>query len=103
MADRGSAGGAMTSPPPGRRPRTSARESEITVVKRSLASAVLLLTTVGSTAMPAATATGTPAWHSYVLGPRTAQVGPVGADSRGTVTHLDTLVRGNGRPTTLTT
>jgi hypothetical protein len=75
------------------------------VVKRSLASAILLLATTGLSAVPTATAsaTATPAWHSYVLGPSSAQVAPVGADSRGAVANLDTLVRGKGKPTTLST
>jgi hypothetical protein len=72
------------------------------VLKRSIAATVVLLATVGSVgAGPAGAAT--PAWHSYVLGPSSPQVAPVDADSRGSVSHLQTLVEGKGKATTLTT
>jgi hypothetical protein len=59
---------------------------------------------VGSVGVPAeAAGQATPAWHSYVLGPSTPQVAPVGAESWGSVSHLDTLVKGKGKATTLTT
>ncbi|MFJ4844467.1 alpha-L-rhamnosidase C-terminal domain-containing protein [Streptomyces sp. NPDC088733] len=66
--------------------------------------AVALLAAMGSVAVQAeAAAPQDPAWHSYVLGPATAQVPPVDVESRGTVSHLNTLVKGKGQATTLTT
>jgi hypothetical protein len=62
---------------------------------------VAMLVLVGVPAGPAGAAT--PAWHSYVLGPRSPQVTSVDAESRGSVSHLQTLVTGKGKATTLTT
>ena len=72
------------------------------MLKRSIAATAVLLATVGS-AGPGTAAAATPAWHSYVLGPSSSQVAPVAADSRGDVSHLQTLVKGKGKATTLTT
>lgn len=71
-------------------------------MKRLLA--VLLLSAATITAAPAEAAPPVvPAWHRYVLGPASPQVSPVAAESRGSVTNPQTLVRGNGNPATLTT
>ncbi|HEU5469857.1 MAG TPA: alpha-L-rhamnosidase C-terminal domain-containing protein [Actinophytocola sp.] len=74
------------------------------MMKRSIAVLSVLLATGWSVGVPATTAaTGGPAWHSYVLAPPTPQVSPVRVETRGTVANPQTLVRGKGSPTTLTT
>jgi hypothetical protein len=80
------------------------RRSSLGVRRVAAAAVVALAATVGPAGVPA-TATGpaAPAWHSYVLGPSTPQVAPVDAESRGSVSHLRTLVKGTGTPATLTT
>jgi hypothetical protein len=58
----------------------------------------------GIAAVPATAAgASTRSWQSYVLGPDTAQVRPVRAESRSTATHPEALVRPHGRTTRLTT
>src|SRR5690348_17732995 len=65
-------------------------------LKRSISVAVVTaLVTVG---LPAGSASASrPAWPSYVLGPSSAEVGPVKVEPRGDVRL------GRGRVTTLTT
>jgi hypothetical protein len=72
---------------------------------RSSAAAVftIVAAVVVATTPTAAAATPTSAWHSYVLGPSSAQVTPVRVETRGTVSHPETLVKGRGKATTLTT
>jgi hypothetical protein len=78
--------------------------SSLGVRRVAAATMVAVVAMVGSIGVPAmAAGPATPAWNSYVLGPPTSQVAPVGAESRGSVSHLRTLVEGKGRPTTLTT
>jgi hypothetical protein len=72
------------------------------VLKRSIAGAVVLVTTTGLVGAPA-TATAAAAWHRYVLGPSAAQVAPVSAEGTGNVANPHTLVTGKGKSATLTT
>jgi hypothetical protein len=73
------------------------------VLKRSIA-VLAALVTVGSSVPAAQAAPGfAAAWHRYVLGPPSAQVSPVAAEGRGSVTNPQTLVRGKGKPAVLTT
>jgi hypothetical protein len=72
------------------------------VLKRSIAATAVLLATAASAGAGTAEATGA-AWHRYVLGPSSAQVAPVAAQARGGVSDPQTLVRGKGKATTLTT
>jgi hypothetical protein len=81
---------ALKASPAGRRRRT-------TVI------AVLAATAVSAVAQPTAARADSVDWHSYVLGPSTPQVAPVGVDSRGKVSHPNALVRGKGQVTELTT
>lgn len=68
------------------------------------AAAVMLLGALASVGtQPGTAAASVPAWQSYVLGPSSPQVTPVAVDSRGDVSHPQTLVTGKGKPTTLTT
>ncbi|MET8421812.1 alpha-L-rhamnosidase-related protein [Streptomyces sp. NPDC005134] len=69
-----------------------------------MVAAAALLATVGSVGVQAeAAAPKTPDWHSYVLGPSSPQVTPVDVQTRGSVSHPNTLVKGKGKATTLTT
>ncbi len=73
--------------------------------KRSI-TVLAVLAAVGSSVLPAyATPAGfdSVAWHRYVLGPPAAQVSPIGAEGRGDVSNPRNLVRGKGKPATLTT
>src|ERR1043165_2516877 len=77
------------------------------MLKRSSARLCLvafLAVTLGSVGVPAAAAPHfAPAWHRFVLGPSSEQVPSVAVESRGSVSDPRTLVRGRGKPTTLTT
>ena len=76
------------------------------MLKRSIriAAVTLLAVTLGSVGVPAdAVPHSAPAWHRFVLGPSSEQVPPVDVASRGSVSDPRTLVRGKGRPATLTT
>jgi hypothetical protein len=74
-------------------------------MRRPTAAAVIaLLTTVGTVGGPAGAApAATPAWHSYVLGSSSPRVTPINVESRGNVSHPNTLAKGKGKATTLTT
>jgi Bacterial alpha-L-rhamnosidase C-terminal domain/Bacterial alpha-L-rhamnosidase 6 hairpin glycosidase domain len=77
-------------------------------LKRSITIRRTIVVTVvaglAAAGMPAGTAAAsTPAWQHYVLGPSSPQVAPVRVESRGSVSNVYTLVRGKGRPATLTT
>ncbi|MEU6346389.1 alpha-L-rhamnosidase C-terminal domain-containing protein [Streptomyces sp. NPDC046977] len=66
--------------------------------------ALTLLATMSSALVQAEAAPPqNPNWQSYVLGPSTTQVPPVSVETRGSVTNPNTLVTGQGTPTTLTT
>src|SRR4051812_39490176 len=59
---------------------------------------------VGAFALPAETATAAnPSWYSYVLGSSSSTLSPVNVEGRGDVSHPNSLERGKGKATTLTT
>jgi hypothetical protein len=66
--------------------------------RRALAAALVLAAAIA--AAPAAASASTRPWQSYVLGPVTAQVTPVGAEGRGQVSHPEVLIRGHGKQAT---
>lgn len=72
------------------------------MLKRSITATAVLLAAVAPAGARTADAT-TAAWHRYVLGPSSAQMAPVAVESRGNVSDSQTLVRGKGKPATLTT
>ncbi|MEV6851044.1 alpha-L-rhamnosidase C-terminal domain-containing protein [Actinoplanes sp. NPDC051411] len=82
-------------------PRHAFFTSHPSSTRRALAFGLVLIT--GLAVAPTAAGASVRPWQSYVLGPASAQVTPVRAESRGQVTHPETLVHGHGRPTTLTT
>ncbi|MFF5289743.1 alpha-L-rhamnosidase C-terminal domain-containing protein [Paractinoplanes globisporus] len=69
--------------------------------RRTLIIGLVLITSL--TAAPAGAGAHSRSWRSYVLGPATSPVTAVRAEGRGAVTHPESLVRGHGRTTTLTT
>ena len=74
-------------------------------IRATVVSAVAVaaaLSTAGTPTALAAASAHKPAWQSYVLGPSSPQVTPVNVETRGNVSHPNTLVRG-GKETTLTT
>ncbi|HEX9335126.1 MAG TPA: alpha-L-rhamnosidase, partial [Pseudonocardiaceae bacterium] len=76
------------------------------ILRRSCraAAVTLLVVTLGSAGVSAGAAPNfAPAWHRFVLGPSSEQVAPVAAQARGSVSNAQNLVRGKGKPTTLTT
>jgi hypothetical protein len=84
--------------------RPNVQRSSLARRRAGTAAVLALVVAAVSAASPSvAAATPQPAWHSYVLGPSSARVTPVRAESRGTVSHPDTLVKGRGKATTLTT
>src|SRR3954466_5190596 len=59
---------------------------------------------IGAVALPVAPATAAdPSWHSYVLGTSASTLSPVNVEGLGDVSHPNTLERGKGKATTLTT
>src|SRR4051794_12125612 len=82
--------------------RFTATWSQPSPRKRRVGVVLTLVAALGLLGAQPVTATSVPAWHSYVLGPTSAQVKPVDVEARGQVSHAHGLVTGRGAATLTT-